>query len=236
MWLLIHAGIYVDLCQWKGPMCLLRVSSMISVLPSIFRVHSVCVPSQWETTLRCNVVSHWLVACTEWTLNIAVLYVISKYDKAGIILCMGPANERWHYTVMPSLIGWAHTQNDPWQGQTLLEIIQSPWPSWLQIGLCYTMIKLRELCTISSPLITMMSCDIEMFFKLLSLCEGNPLTKGQLCRALLFSCDQAALQMVFSVCLSVCPSVRLSVCHTFLTMFPSSYHHEIFRSYHRGPG
>ena len=40
--------------------------------------------------------------------------------------------------------------------------------------------------------------------------------------------------------LSVCPSVRLSVClsvcHTFLTMFPSSYHHEIFRSYHIGPG
>ena len=39
-----------------------------------------------------------------------------------------------------------------------------------------------------------------------------------------------------SVCPSVCPSVRLSVCHTFLTMFPSSYHHEIFRSYHIGPG
>ena len=32
------------------------------------------------------------------------------------------------------------------------------------------------------------------------------------------------------------PSVRLSVCHTFLTMFPSSYPHEIFRSYHIGPG
>ena len=50
-----------------------------------------------------------------------------------------------------------------------------------------------------------------------------------------FSCDQAALQMVFSVCLSVRPSVCPSVCpsvrHTFLTMFPSSYHHEIFRSY-----
>ena len=43
-----------------------------------------------------------------------------------------------------------------------------------------------------------------------------------------FSCYQAALWMVFSVR----PSVRLSVCHTFLTMFPSSYHHEIFRSYH----
>ena len=67
--------------------------------------------------------------------------------------------------------------------------------------------------------------------------------------------------MVFSVCLSVClsvcrlsvclsvrpsvrlsvrPSVRPSVClsvrHTFLTMFPSSYHHEIFRSYHTDQG
>ena len=28
----------------------------------------------------------------------------------------------------------------------------------------------------------------------------------------------------------------LSVCHTFLTMFPSLYHHKIFRSYHQGPG
>ena len=36
-----------------------------------------------------------------------------------------------------------------------------------------------------------------------------------------------------SVCPSVCPSVRLSVRHTFLTMFPSSYHHEIFRSYYQ---
>ena len=27
---------------------------------------------------------------------------------------------------------------------------------------------------------------------------------------------------------SRCPSARLSVCHTILTMFPSSYHHEIF--------
>ena len=37
---------------------------------------------------------------------------------------------------------------------------------------------------------------------------------------IVFSCDQAALQMVFSVCPSVCvcvcPSVRPSVCHTFL--------------------
>ena len=42
----------------------------------------------------------------------------------------------------------------------------------------------------------------------------------------LFSCDQAAIWLVQSVCPSVCLSVR----HTFLIMFPSSYHHEIFRS------
>ena len=41
-----------------------------------------------------------------------------------------------------------------------------------------------------------------------------------------FSCDQAALRTL----LSVCPSVCLSVCHTFFTMFRLSYHHEIFRS------
>ena len=38
--------------------------------------------------------------------------------------------------------------------------------------------------------------------------------------SVLFSCDQAALWMVQSVRLSVCLSVR----HTFLTMFPSSYY------------
>ena len=36
-----------------------------------------------------------------------------------------------------------------------------------------------------------------------------------------FSCDHAVP--------SVRPSVCLSVCHTFFTMFPSSYHHEIFQ-------
>ena len=44
----------------------------------------------------------------------------------------------------------------------------------------------------------------------------------------IFSYDQAALWMVQSVCLSVCLSVCPSVRHTFFTMFPSSYHHEIF--------
>ena len=44
-----------------------------------------------------------------------------------------------------------------------------------------------------------------------------------------FSCDQAALWTVQSVRPSVCSSVF----HTFLTLLPSSYHHEIFRSYYQ---
>ena len=33
---------------------------------------------------------------------------------SGIILCMCPANKRRRYIVTSALIGWAHTQNDPW--------------------------------------------------------------------------------------------------------------------------
>ena len=35
------------------------------------------------------------------------------HTTSRIILCMHPANERWRYTVTPSLIGWMHTQNNP---------------------------------------------------------------------------------------------------------------------------
>ena len=50
-------------------------------------------------------------------------------------------------------------------------------------------------------------------------------------RFMFFSCDQAALCSWLYEWFS--PSVRLSVRHTFLTMLPSSYHHEIFRSYYQ---
>ena len=56
--------------------------------------------------------------------------------------------------------------------------------------------------------------------------------QGSVLSPLLFSCDQAAIWLVQSVCLSLRLSVCLSVRHTFFTMFPSSYHHEIFRSYY----
>ena len=41
---------------------------------------------------------------------------------------------------------------------------------------------------------------------------------------LIFSCDQAALQMLFSVRPSVCPSVRLSVCLSVTPFSPCSHH------------
>ena len=39
---------------------------------------------------------------------------VSDFQSAGIILCMGSANERRRYNVTSSLIGWVHSQNDPW--------------------------------------------------------------------------------------------------------------------------
>ena len=52
--------------------------------------------------------------------------------------------------------------------------------------------------------------------------------------ALLWSFLAATKQLYKWYFPSVRLSVRLSVCHTFFTMFPSSYHHEIFRSYYYG--
>ena len=39
------------------------------MLESTNRDHFVNAPSQWETTLQCNVVSHWLGAYTKWSLH-----------------------------------------------------------------------------------------------------------------------------------------------------------------------
>ena len=36
----------------------------------------------------------------------------TTYQGAGIILCMGLANEKRRYNITPSLIGWAPTQNE----------------------------------------------------------------------------------------------------------------------------
>ena len=42
------------------------------------RVHFVYAPSQWETTLHCNVVSHWLGAYTKWSLRYHQIFPIQR--------------------------------------------------------------------------------------------------------------------------------------------------------------
>ena len=58
-----------------------------------------------------------------------------------------------------------------------------------------------------------------------------PSIRLSVCHTFLAATKQLYKWYFPSVRLSVCPSV----CHTFLTMFPSSYHHEIFRSYYQWP-
>ena len=67
---------------------------------------------------------------------------------AGIMWCMRQANARWHYNVTPSLIGWLHTENDPYSDRMLsmysveLTGIKSrhtpymvpPWPAILGVA------------------------------------------------------------------------------------------------------
>ena len=78
------------------------------------RDHFVYAANQWETTSHCNVVSHWLEAYTKWSLPV-VDWHWGKDGNLGIFLFMRPANEKRRYLVTSSVIGWAHTQKDPWR-------------------------------------------------------------------------------------------------------------------------
>ena len=50
----------------------------------INRGHSVYAPSQWETTLHCNILPHWLGACTEWSLIISSEYSLLLGGKSPV--------------------------------------------------------------------------------------------------------------------------------------------------------
>ena len=56
-----------------------------------FRVHFLYAPSQWETTLYCNVFSHWLAAYTKWSLGLKcvtiVIVVEQKYPVTMRLHC-----------------------------------------------------------------------------------------------------------------------------------------------------
>ena len=79
-------------------------------------------PSQWETTLHCNIISRWLGAYTKR------------------FLWMGPANDRGCYIVRSSLIGWAHTQKDYcWY----LSTKSVTWPHWTISNIICSLFKFQ---------------------------------------------------------------------------------------------
>ena len=55
----------------------------------------------------------WPTLISIQRLTLIICYCMGKVGLSGIILYMHPANERLHYIVMSSLIGWEHIQNDP---------------------------------------------------------------------------------------------------------------------------
>ena len=71
-------------------------------------------------SLSCYMLHHVIIDCAMRLIQLARGRITSmgngstKYLNPEIILCMCPANERQHYNVTSSLIGWAHTKNDPW--------------------------------------------------------------------------------------------------------------------------
>ena len=74
------------------------LASHLSNLSSHCRDHSGYGLSQWEMMLQCNIVSHWMNPYPECR------------DHSG----NGLSQWETRYIVTSSLIGWAHTQNDPY--------------------------------------------------------------------------------------------------------------------------
>ena len=81
--------------------------------------------NHWNTSTSI----HWIHL---YKLHLTLSKVATCYCvlEAGIILCMCPANERWRYTVTPSLIGWAHTLNDLCGGNGHLHLLSDRTSLW----------------------------------------------------------------------------------------------------------
>ena len=105
-WIRLPNWTWEESCKyWKSP---------------LYRDQSRYAPSQWETSLQCNDVSHWLGAFLDWSLlndilrkkyehgsRVVVLCVMVNLTLmfqgcSGIILYMCPANERRRNIVMSS--------------------------------------------------------------------------------------------------------------------------------------
>ena len=63
---------------------------------SRYRDHFVHSPSQWKDTLHCSVVSHWLGACTKWSLDF-------------ICILWGYLSGIWAVAIEATLSNWCNT-------------------------------------------------------------------------------------------------------------------------------
>ena len=80
--------------------CILQSNSMVyseyTANLLITRNHFVHAPSQWETTLHCNVVSHWLGTYTEWSLyNMIIFSKLLTSDILQFIMKIWGADSIW---------------------------------------------------------------------------------------------------------------------------------------------
>ena len=137
----------------------------------------------------------------------------------------------WHYIPfcsaflgIPTFCWWISFRCFPTSALFCFQLLlgSSFWPFPLFFCLCY--FSFHFLNTLLYDLLPWIPLGFNWFFP--SRCCFRAVS--------FFSCDQAAIWLVQSVRPSVRPSVCLSVCHTFFTVFPSSYHHEIFRGYYHG--
>ena len=72
-----HIYASLDLVEWIGNYD--RRHFIISVFGASCWDHFLYAPSQWETTLQCNVVSHWLDSHTKWSLGRVTLSHFSNH-------------------------------------------------------------------------------------------------------------------------------------------------------------
>ena len=89
---------------YNEKICLSNHGIFLQQATNIFRGHSGL--SQWETTLQCNVVSHWLSPYPEWAIILLINWGISPWHPfLGLLYWQGPfcvcdcAPSQWETTL-----------------------------------------------------------------------------------------------------------------------------------------
>ena len=83
--------------------CVLAIPASVAT-SAVHRDHFVYVSNQWEVTLQCNVVSHWLGTLEEWSLGIHNPRRHISHRYAGKLL--GPISQRVNELVIQILKNW----------------------------------------------------------------------------------------------------------------------------------